>query len=938
MPSPAELVAALSRAYALTDVFPAGDPVSLDALGHLRGLLREGAVVEVSSAGLRVDGIDVPDFHGGSGRFARDLRVLGVEELHFGEDLHVEALERFVRVLREDALEGGMGRLRPETHGSGIDVVFQGELGAPGEETEVIPFPQGTLEWGPDGEEDSGSRPGQALVASIAGLFGPSAAPSPPSPPLSFPVEVPDERDPGLVEEIEAMLGRELPDERDPGLVEEIEAMLGRELPDERDPGLVEEIEAMLGRELPDERDPGPVEEIEAMLGRELSDERDAGLLEDIGAMLDREAPAELELDPHFGWAPDPDAELPRSGALEAGLDASSLDDLSRDASSLDLPEEPAGDEIRPQPRSFAFPSRPGSRRSVPGGDPDWDPFDAREAMTRARSEGRGEERSQPAPPPPGNPAGPAASLPFASEGIVGEASFGRRLDPGGNQEDSPSSVRDASFADPETMGEAHFGHSEPSSGSRENKPFLDWPAPRQDSPGVKPAPAAPLPSSPGPGTDEDPFGDLLGLPGEGTSSHALFFFDDDVGVEKGGELPEVDLLASPPTPEGEEPVVQETEVEPPEGEWDREAATLLVDREPPVESDSGEEEVPLWHLEPEVPIWDRQEEGSVEPERTEEGETLDTLVHRVLIGFGDQKRRAMDELRARATPTLNPVILDEFVNAVLDLLRAQEGGTGLRDLARDLTTHGVASRLVARLGQERDAEARRELSALFARLGEPMSRALVDALVDEPDRGTRRIYLEALASMGPEGVGAVHRMLNDARWFVVRNGLALLGDMGDPGAVPRIVPVLAHPDSRVRREAVVALARLAGDDIPRILQQRLGDPSGEVRAAAAAGLGVRKVEGAAPALMGMLDAEKDPIVLEAVMGALGELGEPAAVALLEKRAVGSLLSRPPTQLRVAAYRALHAIGTPHARSLVQAAASDRDPGVRAAVAALQEG
>ncbi len=694
----------------------------------------------------------------------------------------------------------------------------------------------------------------------------------------------------------------------------------------------------MLGRELPDERDPGLVEEIEAMLGRELPDERDADLLEDTGAILDREAPAELELDPHFGWAPDPDAEFPRSGALEAGMDASPLDHLSLDAPSLDLPEEPAGDEIRPQPRSFAFPSRPGSRRSVPGGDPDWDPFDAREAMTRARSEGRGEERSQPAPPPPGNPAGPAASLPFASEGIVGEASFGRRLDPGGNQEDSPSSVRDASFADPETMGEAHFGHSEPSSGSRENKPFLDWPAPRQDSPGVKPAPAAPLPSSPGPGTDEDPFGDLLGLPEEGMSSHALFFFDDDVGVEKGGELPEADLLASPPTPEGEEPVVEETEVEPPEGEWDREAATLLVDREPPLGADSGEEEVPLWHLEPEVPIWDRQEEGSVEPERTEEGETLDTLVHRVLIGFGDQKRRAMDELRARATPTLNPVILDEFVNAVLDLLRAQEGGTGLRDLARDLTTHGVASRLVARLGQERDAEARRELSALFARLGEPMSRALVDALVDEPDRGTRRIYLEALAAMGPEGVGAVHRMLNDARWFVVRNGLALLGDMGDPGAVPRIVPVLAHPDPRVRREAVVALARLAGDDIPRILQQRLGDPSGEVRAAAAAGLGVRKVEGAAPALMGMLDAEKEPIVLEAVMGALGELGEPAAVALLEKRAVGSLLSRPPTQLRVAAYRALHAIGTPHARSLVQAAASDRDPGVRAAVAALQEG
>jgi hypothetical protein len=47
---------------------------------------------------------------------------------------------------------------------------------------------------------------------------------------------------------------------------------------------------------------------------------------------------------------------------------------------------------------------------------------------------------------------------------------------------------------------------------------------------------------------------------------------------------------------------------------------------------------------------------------------------------------------------------------------------------------------------------------------------------------------------------------------------------------------------------------------------------------------------------------------------------------------VKTLFSNPSTETRVAAYRALHAIGTPHARDLVPQALSDKEPGVRAAV------
>ena len=69
--------------------------------------------------------------------------------------------------------------------------------------------------------------------------------------------------------------------------------------------------------------------------------------------------------------------------------------------------------------------------------------------------------------------------------------------------------------------------------------------------------------------------------------------------------------------------------------------------------------------------------------------------------------------------------------------------------------------------------------------------------------------------------------------------------------------------------------------------------------------------------------------MLVELLGGLGQLGDPGAVQAIEKRAVGSLFSKPVTEVRVAAYRALHEIGTPHARELLAKARDDKDPVVR---------
>jgi HEAT repeat protein len=86
---------------------------------------------------------------------------------------------------------------------------------------------------------------------------------------------------------------------------------------------------------------------------------------------------------------------------------------------------------------------------------------------------------------------------------------------------------------------------------------------------------------------------------------------------------------------------------------------------------------------------------------------------------------------------------------------------------------------------------------------------------------------------------------------------------------------------------------------------------------------------------MSLLESESNPDVVVAVLRALGQLGDPGATNAVEKRAVGSFFSKPPTEVRIAAYRALHNIGTPRAKTLIRDAARDKDPEVQAAVRRL---
>lgn len=252
--------------------------------------------------------------------------------------------------------------------------------------------------------------------------------------------------------------------------------------------------------------------------------------------------------------------------------------------------------------------------------------------------------------------------------------------------------------------------------------------------------------------------------------------------------------------------------------------------------------------------------------------------------------------------------------------------------MARALLSPGVASRIAAYLGNERDEERRRELVRVCRLLGHDMGLAVADALSGTQDRFARRTFLDTMVAMGADAMPIVEKMVEEPRWFVVRNALAILGEVGGERPVELIISTLAHTDARVRKEALLALAKVGGEDAGLLVYGMIEDPDPDVRLAAAMAAGALKVERALRPLLALLDAESDSDVVIGVLRALGQLGDPGAVNAIEKRAVGSFFSRPPADVRIAAYRALHNIGTPHAKSLILAAAEDKDPAVKGAV------
>jgi HEAT repeat protein len=219
-----------------------------------------------------------------------------------------------------------------------------------------------------------------------------------------------------------------------------------------------------------------------------------------------------------------------------------------------------------------------------------------------------------------------------------------------------------------------------------------------------------------------------------------------------------------------------------------------------------------------------------------------------------------------------------------------------------------------------------------------------MERLAEESDAQARKLLSDALIHQGPAATPVLIEYLGDERWYVVRNAVAILGELRAQTAVAHFLPLLRHLDVRVRREAIRALTRIGGNDAVEILLQivQKGDP--DLRPHALLSLGAMKNPAAVPTLLQIV-GQPDPwvkmseIKKEAIR-ALGEIGSteaiPALLAILKHRKLWrrALFN----EQRAAAAISLGDIGHGSVAEALATATEDRSPTVaRAALQALKQ-
>jgi HEAT repeat protein len=212
--------------------------------------------------------------------------------------------------------------------------------------------------------------------------------------------------------------------------------------------------------------------------------------------------------------------------------------------------------------------------------------------------------------------------------------------------------------------------------------------------------------------------------------------------------------------------------------------------------------------------------------------------------------------------------------------------------------------------------------------IGDPIVRQLVNHLGAETDRTRRGRLVEAIRSMGPTALPALMDALASPAWFLVRNALTLLADLGDADCVPVILPLLRHPEPRVRRTAVRALWKLGGPVAEPHLVAQMKETDGETMQEILFGLGQLRSEKSLPQVT---ELAQDKRVIKRLriqaLETLGHIASPKALPVILEclKRKGFFGGGEPSAIRLAAAKALAAIGTPEALAALQKAA-DTEP------------
>jgi len=344
-----------------------------------------------------------------------------------------------------------------------------------------------------------------------------------------------------------------------------------------------------------------------------------------------------------------------------------------------------------------------------------------------------------------------------------------------------------------------------------------------------------------------------------------------------------------------------------------------------------------------------QEDQGRPQREAVDLQKLLKTLEHeRDDNKFRQQLQELIPLLRLNQTEDNRPLILQAFF-LLCKVASGSKFSTTRQEYAQhaigQLATDDMVKYLTAYLLDKRtNDKARKALIQVLAFLQEKVVRLLMEALAGEQAAANRKVLAEVLIRTGAAAVPILQEQLFDDRWYVVRNAVAILGEIRIQDSLVHLTPLLQHKDLRVRRETIRALTKIGGQRAINILLQAAESADQDLRRQALLSLGAIRAASAVPTLLKLarqsdwsrkaLDLRKDAI------RSLGEIRSSDAVEDLcrivrKRRWLRRALN---DELRVVAAQALGDIGDEAARDSLETVVNDRSSAVaRAAAQALKQ-
>lgn len=185
-------------------------------------------------------------------------------------------------------------------------------------------------------------------------------------------------------------------------------------------------------------------------------------------------------------------------------------------------------------------------------------------------------------------------------------------------------------------------------------------------------------------------------------------------------------------------------------------------------------------------------------------------------------------------------------------------------------------------------------IQRIFSAVGTEEVAQSLTKIISHPSRQLRQHVLKTLTELGRPALTVCSAILNnklnfdrpddrsdlpDYKWYLVRNAIYVLGSLKDSHAIESLRRRMNDRDIRVRREIILALEKIGGEEACDLFLLMAEDPSNDIRELALTKLGVIGKPESVPLVIDLL--QRAPQMSVKCIHTIGQLGGELARTLL---------------------------------------------------------